>query len=122
MTQERDPRAEENQERERRRHGIPEEPKVTPATTADMEVEPAPNTALAEALATSDIITEDDGSGLGGGSSGSSSGGSGFEGHPDWKDPDVAPKPKELPDPDGRDEPDEAPQPVWTQQPGKGPR
>jgi hypothetical protein len=112
VTQERERLERENQERENRRHGIPEEPKVTPATTAEQEVELAPNTPLAEALATSDIITEDDGSSLGGGSSGSSSGGSGFEGHPDWVDPDVAPKPKQLPDPDGRPDPDEVPGPA----------
>jgi hypothetical protein len=74
------------QEKENRRHGIPEEAKVTPATTADTSVQPRDD--LREALANSDIITKDDGSGMAGGASGSSAGGSGFRGHPDYVDDD----------------------------------
>jgi hypothetical protein len=76
------------QERESRRHGIPEEAKVTPATTAPTSVEPRSD--IREALARSDIVTKDDGSGMAGGSSGSSAGGSGFRGHPDSVDEDKA--------------------------------
>ncbi|HEV7899177.1 MAG TPA: preprotein translocase YidC [Planosporangium sp.] len=74
------------QEQESRRHGIPEESEVTPATTAETTVEPRRD--IGEALAKSDIVTKDDGSGMAGGSSGSSAGGSGFTGHPDAVDPD----------------------------------
>jgi hypothetical protein len=99
------------QERESRRHGIPEDADVTPATTADTRVEPKPNTALQEAIAKSDIVT-DDAAGMAGGASGSSSGGSGFEGHPDSPDPDQAPTPKQMGSPHPRPEPDEAPEPM----------
>jgi hypothetical protein len=84
------------QEKEPRRHGIPEDADVTPATTADAPYQPRDD--LAEALADSDIVTEDDGSGLGGGSSGSSAGGSGFRGHPDSVDSDKADDLDKAPD------------------------
>jgi hypothetical protein len=74
------------QEKESRRHGIPEESEVTPATTAETVVEP--DSDLREALPESDLITKDDGSGMAGGASGSSAGGSGMKGHPDYVDED----------------------------------
>jgi hypothetical protein len=77
------------QEKEPRRHGIPEDADVTPATTADKRVQP--DDYLREVLENSDIVTKDDGSGMAGGSSGSSSGGSGLKGHPDAADPDKRP-------------------------------
>jgi hypothetical protein len=51
----------------------------TPLTQVPAETDvPAPDNAPKP-----DIVTEDDGSGVAGGSSGSSSGGSGLPGHPD---------------------------------------
>jgi hypothetical protein len=76
------------QERESRRHGIPEDADVSPATTANTTYQPRDD--LREALAKSDIVTKDDGSGTAGGASGSSAGGSGFRGHPDSVDDDKA--------------------------------
>lgn len=53
------------------------QPRLT-QVTADTDV-PAPD----DSAPKPDIVTEDDGSGMAGGSSGSSSGGSGTPGHPD---------------------------------------
>jgi hypothetical protein len=74
------------QEKDRRRHGQPEGADITPATVGDTSAEPNP--ALREALAKSDIVTQDE-AGMAGGSSGGTGGTAATKGHPDATEPDT---------------------------------